>query len=297
MNDETGVNRWNYRRLGQCRLLAGVYAPVIAPTGNAGEDRRANWLAKVRAVLAVYADKHPVLYGPTALQALGVALPTHAEEWNVIHIMVDQAAERPQRNGIVAHSGLRGRPQQVTADGLPVLHPVDHWLQMRGLSDDAMVQIGDGLLRRHNPLLSLKGMQARLSALSGTPGAKQAKRVMKLIRPGTDSIYETKTRLVLFHHGMGTPHVNPTIWCPMVGATYHVDMGYLSAKLAIEYDGLVHIGSKSQMDFDAIRRRHLQDAGWLIITVTASQLRHPGEFVRSVENALVLRTSSGGSAA
>jgi len=292
MNDATGVNRWNYRRLGQQRLLTGVYAPAITATGNDRVDRRANWMAKVKAVLTVYADKKPVLFGPTALQALAVALPTEAEDWNVIHIMVSQAAERPQRGGIVAHCGLSGRHQQVTADGLPVLHPVDHWLQLRGLSDDAMVEIGDGFLRRRHPLLSLNKMQERLAELAGTPGAKQARRVMKLIRPGTDSIYETKTRLILFHHGLGTPDVNPPIWCPTVGITYHVDMGYLNAKLAIEYDGLVHVGTQSQMDFDAIRRRHLQDAGWLIITVTASQLRHPAEFIRSIENSLVLRTPS-----
>jgi len=283
------VNRWNYQTKGQQRLLHGVYAPAAEATSDPRADRRRQWLAKVKAVLAMYEEAEPVLYGPTALQVLGVALPHEAEDWERVHIMVQTPAERRRRNDVVSHI-VRGLPVWRRVDGLPVLHPVAHWVQMSELSVDAMVQIGDGFLRRRTPLLSLDDMRAHLDALTGRPGVKKARCAMELVRAGTDSIYESKTRLVLVRAGLPTPAVNLPVWCESVGVSYHVDLGYAQTKVAVEYDGRVHVGDHIQMEIDADRRRNLQDAGWMVINVTAAQLRHPAEFIRSVENALVLRT-------
>ena len=74
-------------------------------------------------------------------------------------------------------------------------------------------------------------------------------------------------------------------------------LGYPDYKIAIEYDGLVHVQDGMQMEIDADRRRNLQDAGWLLIPVTASQLRHPENIVRSVETAFMLRAQQGDSSA
>jgi len=152
-----------------------------------------------------------------------------------------------------------------------------------------MVEIGDGFLRRQQPLLSVEDMEARISALRGATGIKLARKAMRYIRPRTDSMFETRTRMVLVQAGLPTPVVNLPVWCPAVGVTYHVDMGYEHAKLAVEYDGAVHVQDRLQMEIDADRRRNLQDAGWMIITVTAALLREPSSIIRSVENALILR--------
>ena len=94
---------------------------------------------------------------------------------------------------------------------------------------------------------------------------------------------------MLVRAGLPEPIVNLEVFCPSVGRTYHVDLGYEKEKVAVEYDGAVHVGNRTQMEIDAKRRRILQDEGWLIITVTANQLNEPRDVIRSVENALVLR--------
>jgi very-short-patch-repair endonuclease len=66
-------------------------------------------------------------------------------------------------------------------------------------------------------------------------------------------------------------------------------MAYPRQKIGVEYDGAVHVGDRRQMEIDAARRRDLQDEGWMIITVTASQLRDPRRLAQSVEAALVVR--------
>ena len=286
---DTAVNHRNYQRLGYVQLLRGIYAPALQPTGNQYTDRRQLWLAKAKAALAHYADGNPVLWGPSALQAMGVALPSGAEDWDQVHILVDYPKGRSQRDGVVSHDGLAGRPIWRYCNGLPVLHPVDHWLQMAGLSDDDMILIGDGFLRRKNPLLTKQDMLDRLAQLEGHHGVKQARRVIKLVREGTDSIYESKTRLVLYRAGLPMPQVNPAVWCEPIDYYYHVDLGYIEEQVGIEFDGQVHVGDTHQMNIDADRRRHLQDAGWIIINVTAARLREPAELIRSVENALILR--------
>jgi len=282
------VNRWNYHRLGYRRLLHGVYGPTQTPTGNQYTDRRRAWLAKAKAALALYPNANPVLYGSSALQAMGAALPHGAEDWNRVHILIDHPAGRSQRADVISHDGLARRPVWRTFAGLPVLNPVDRWLQMRHLTIDELVEIGDGFLRRQHPLLTIQEMSSRLAELTGHHGIAKAGRAMALVRSGTDSIYESKTRLIMVHSGLPTPKVNPEVWCESVAFFYHVDLGYVHAKVGIEFDGQGH-SSREQMDIDADRHRNLQDAGWMIIKVTATQLQQPDAFIHSIWNAVVMR--------
>jgi len=177
-------------------------------------------------------------------------------------------------------------------DGVPVLHPVDHWLQLRRATEDELIEVGDGFLRRRDPLLSLAALTARVDRLAGATGVKQARRVLPLVMPGTDSLAETRTRLILVRAGLPCPAVNLPVLCRASGRTYHVDMGYEAERVAVEYDGAYHVEDRRQMEIDARRRRDLQDEGWLVITVTAEQWRYPSEIVASVEQALVLRRAN-----
>ena len=284
------VTRHNYQGLGLHRVLRGAYAVTSAVTpGNEWAARRADWLDKVRAVVALYGGD-VVLYGVTALQVLGVQLPERLQNWTTVHILVNDAVRRPKRAGVVAHCSTRPIRPWRRSDGLLVQNPVEHWLQLGGAKLNEMVEIGDGFVRRRNPLMTLIQMRAQLDRCAGVNRLALARRAFKLVMAGTDSIYETRTRLVLIDAGVPTPSVNPEVWCPSVGMTYHVDMGYEQAQIGVEYDGQAHVGDRIQMTIDADRRRNLQDAGWLIITVTAAGLRQPQDFLRSVENALILRT-------
>jgi len=283
----------NCDRLGYRRILTGAYAKTSPSPNNDRAAVRDRWLTAVRAVISLNAGRGVVLYGATALQALGVQLPERLQDWTAVHVLVTTRAMRPCRRGVVAHHQARPATVWKLVDGLPVLHPVDHWVQMTGATMNEMVEIGDGFLRRHNPLLTLDDVKARLGQLGGAHGVKLARCALPLLRPDTDSLYETRTRLVLVDAGLPTPAVNLPVWCPSIGFTYHVDMGYEKARTGVEFDGLGH-SDRQQMDIDANRRRDLQDAGWLLISVTSTQLRRPESFIRSVQNALMMRTGQWG---
>jgi len=285
------INWRNHERLGYDRQTRGVYAR-LPDTGamTAWQVQRVRFLAHARAVMTAIQGNDAVLYGVTALQVLQVALPARLQDWDRCHVLVSSEVRRPQRRGVVTHSSTVKPTVWAIRDDLPVLHPVDHWLQLRG-RDDELVEVADGLMRRQHPLVTMDDFRCRLDELSGKPGAQTGRRLLNLIVPGTDSLYETRTRLLVVHAGLPTPVANHVVTCRN-GVTYLVDMAYVAEKVGLEYDGAGHVGNRAQMENDAQRRRDLQDEGWLIITVTAKDMVAPSAFVRSVEEALVLRRAA-----
>jgi len=98
--------------------------------------------------------------------------------------------------------------------------------------------------------------------------------------------------MIMFRHRLPQPAVNLPVKIRSTGFVYHVDMGYKEEQVGVEFDGADHVGDSRQMDIDVARRRDLQDEGWIIINVTAAHLKDPGPFIRSVEQALILRRSA-----
>jgi len=285
------VNWRNHTRLGYQRLTHGVYGRLPRHNGSdEWEVRRTQFLAHTQAVLTAYADRQVALFGTTALQVLGVALPEALQDWANCHLLVPTGSYRPHRRLVVAHRTTGPLRIWTAVNGLPLLHPVDHWLQLRG-SDDQMVEVADGLVRRQRPLISLDDFRRRLGELGGVAGVQAGRRLFAQVVPGTDSLYETRTRLVLIRAGLPVPAVNYRVGCRS-GFTYYLDLAYVREKVAVEYDGAVHVANRVQMEADAIRRRDLQSEGWLVITVTARQLGQPAQLLRSIEEALILRRAA-----
>ena len=287
------VTHCNYQRLGYQRLARGVYGHVEPITGlDKWQSQQASFITHVHAVMAAYAGKPVVLYGPTALQVLGMALPTPLQDWDNCHLLIPAASRRPERSKVIAHRTHSLPAIWRMVDGLPVLHPVDHLLQVGNATIDQLVEVGDGLMRRRKPLLTFDQVIQRISELDGASGVKRVRRAAKWFTPGTDSLPESSIRLVMVHAGLPIPTVNGRIWCPLVGRAYHGDLVLDEVKIVIEYDGAVHVSNHQQMEIDAIRRRDLQDAGWLVITITASQLRNPAKIVQTIETAIIARRTA-----
>ena len=109
---------------------------------------------------------------------------------------------------------------------------------------------------------------------------------------GTDSLPESRLRLLLVQAGLPQPTVNLSVFCRRIGALYYLDLAYAAEQIGVEYDGVIHVGDRTRMEADAQRRLDLQNEGWLIITITAKQMGTPVEVVRAVENALMLRRAA-----
>jgi len=282
------VTSRNYARLGYERLTCGVYGqPVDTAGAEEHEARRRRFIQRVRAIVEVYKDLPVTLYGPTGLQVLGVALPESAEDWDHCHLSVPKGVSRPRRGGVISHSVSKAATWR-TVQGIPVPNPVDLWVQLRGLAEDQLVEVGDGLVRRKRPLMTIDQVKRRLESLAGIPGVDPVRRAARFVMPRTDSIYESRVRMIIVRAGLPTPAVNLPVAAPWVDRIYHVDMAYKDERVGVEYDGSGH-GKDPQIDIDAERHRDLLDAGWFIIKVTAKQLSNPSQFLRPLERALIMR--------
>lgn len=67
------------------------------------------------------------------------------------------------------------------------------------------------------------------------------------------------------------------------------DLSWRTARLIVEYDGAVHAGERQRRS-DARRLNLLQRAGWLVIVLTADDMRQPWLMVALVSDALRSRT-------
>ncbi|MBW3081489.1 hypothetical protein [Bifidobacterium saguinibicoloris] len=103
-------------------------------------------------------------------------------------------------------------------------------------------------------------------------GFADCRRAMPMIREGTDSSMETRTRLALMRYGLDCPQVNYPVSVGHGGRTLYLDLAYPEFKICIEYDGAYHAG---RWLGDVKRRQALEDAGWKYVQATSTDLGAP----------------------
>ena len=116
------------------------------------------------------------------------------------------------------------------------------------------------------------------------------RQAIPLLEPRSDSPMETRLRLLLVLGGLPCPESNRDV---VVDGEWlaRPDLSYPALRIAIEYDGDHHRTDRRQWQRDIGRRRLLEDAGWLLIVVTAADvLRHPEAIVERVRRAIAART-------
>jgi very-short-patch-repair endonuclease len=68
------------------------------------------------------------------------------------------------------------------------------------------------------------------------------------------------------------------------------DLAFVAEKVALEYEGDVHRTDLRTFRQDIERRERFQEAGWLVIRITADHLRSPGTLVARIQRALARRS-------
>lgn len=98
-------------------------------------------------------------------------------------------------------------------------------------------------------------------------GVVQARELVQLADPSSESRGESWTRLEIHDHGLPAP--TPQHWvCDDGRRVYRLDLAYPHAKVAVEYDGEeFHTGDR-QRRRDEERRDWLRHRGWHVIVVT-----------------------------
>lgn len=207
---------------------------------------------------------------------------------------VDEPLEVTCPTRPVRHEGVRGHVAQVAADvrtvshGLRVTSGARTWADLAPrLGLDDLVVLGDAVLRHGwADVVELTAMAAR----PGRRGNRRMRAAIPLLEPRTDSPMETRLRLLIVRAGLPRPVAGRDV---VVDGEWlaRPDLSYPALRIAIEFDGDHHRTSRTQWQRDLGRRRALEDAGWLLIVLTADDvLRHPELTVDRVRRAIAART-------
>lgn len=231
----------------------------------------------------------------TALRLLGVEVPWRLTDDDRVHVVAPQRRQRPQRANVVAHYCGQSALTLTTAHGLLVTSAAQTWLHLaHTLPPDDVVVLADAMTRRDAPATTVRELRRLTDATFKMRGIARCREAIDLVRPGTDSSMETRTRLILVQAGLPCPHVNVPARDDAGRFLALPDLSYPRLRIAIEYDGDVHRTDPATWRRDVERRQRLEDAGWVIVTATADDvLRFPERLVGRVREARRRRLAPG----
>ena len=175
--------------------------------------------------------------------------------------------------------------------GIPVLGPdrclVDAAISLR-LAD--IVRIGDALIRAE---LTSPDDFCEYAWSRHLHGVRRSRASGWRMRERVDSFAETDVRLILNSSGLPDPEVNGEIHVPDRTRPWHGDLVLRQWKVVVEYDGWHHERSAQQRRIDILRRESLEADGWLVVILTAEDLRSATVLVGRVWRALAARGYKG----
>ena len=203
-----------------------------------------------------------------------------------VGIAVAPESVRPRRRGVRGRRLDLPAAHVVERGGLRVTSPARTWLDCAELLRvEHVVAMGDVVLRRG--LGSRDELFTMIRWGRGRRGVVTARRAFPMLDPRAESPPESVVRCHLLLGGIPRPVCNMDV---IVDGEWlaRVDLAWPDERVIVEYDGAVH-GSERARRADAARRNLLQDAGWLVIVLTARDLSRPDDAVALVRSALRAR--------
>ncbi|MFN8172971.1 MAG: hypothetical protein U0R65_14055 [Candidatus Nanopelagicales bacterium] len=260
--------------------------PLGAPSRGARvrADAQDPLHATIVATLAVVRPGS-IVCGATAARLWRLPLPPWIalDEEPAIHVAAGPEGAHAERTGVRGRRLVLPVEHVTVVDGLPVTTPARTWLDCAAdIPLPHVVAMGDAVLRRR--LAHERELDAMLHWGFRRRGVGVARRARPLLDERAESPGESWIRTELVLAGLPRPICNPDIhdsgeWLA------RADLAWPDQMVIVEYDGRVHITEEARR-FDARRRNLLQDAGWLVVVVTADDLRRPWLIVATVRRAL-----------
>ncbi|RBY87194.1 hypothetical protein DQ244_17905 [Blastococcus sp. TBT05-19] len=256
-----------------CRLFPDVYACASLPLTH-----------ELRAEAAALMIPGAVACGRTAAVLWGVEVATVDD---------DVECTVPRASGAGPVAGLRANrraltPAEVTERrGVAVTTPLRTALDLARIRplDEAVVAL-DQFLRPG--LVFLEEVRAAAATAVGRD-CRHVRMAAALADGLAESPQETRLRLVIGRSPLPAP-------VAQYGVRHddrpvaRVDLAWPELRLAVEYDGAWH-GEPGQFRRDRQRLNRLTAAGWVVLFVTAADLRRPDLLVTRLDRALAARSA------
>ncbi len=234
------------------KLHHNVYAP-IGMRLNAADSARAAWL---------WSRRKATLVGHSAAALHGTKYLADDAPAELAH------ANQPAPPGILIHRGTIATDDICLRQSIDCTTPArtayDIGRRARTL-DTAIIRI-DALLNATRCEVDDVGRIA--DRYPGARGIRQLRHALSLADGGAESPKETELRLLLVRDGLPRPVTQISV------GRRRVDMGWPQWKVGVEYDGEQHWTNPDDYADDIERLEYLAAQGWIIVRVSARQLRY-----------------------
>lgn len=227
--------------------------------------------------------------GVSAAQIHDLYLPARLASSGTVHVTAISPARAPRTRGVAARQIEPGRITVGTRGSIPVISPIDTWCELAGVLTVAeLVEMGDGLVRRKQPLATMSELADAVTRFAGRRGSRTLRAAFARVRPGTDSRQETRLRLCIVDAGLPEPLVNHEIRDRHGSFLALGDLVYLTWRILIEYDGSHHFASEQQGHHDVDRLDAVMAEGWRVIRVHREHMPNGAATrIRTIREALL----------
>ncbi|MBO0679301.1 hypothetical protein JRC04_17690 [Mycolicibacterium sp. S2-37] len=259
------------------RRYAKVHRNVYIRKGTeltARDRARAAWL---------WSGERATLTGHSAAAVLGARWIPHGAPVELAH------SRRPAARGIIARSYALADDERCVVGGMRCTTPARTAYDLGRQFDGQMGVIRiDDLLKATG--CTVDDVQEIAARYPGARGIRRLRRTLDLVDPGAESPQETRLRLLLVRAGLPRPVTQIPVTGEGGRVVRRIDMGWPDAMVGVEYDGEQHFTGPADYAKDIERLEFLADRGWLIVRVSAVQLRYrQAEVVRRARTALARR--------
>lgn len=283
-SDEVQVKR---RRQEWIALRAGGYVPAAAIKGMDREDRH---LTLIAATLAGAPDDAVVSHLSAAC-LLGIDL------WDPILRAVQLT--RPGSGGghrrRSLHTFRAALPPEdvVVVGGYRVTSPARTIVDLgRHLPFEAAVVAADSAL--HAEVTTAEALAAAAERQARRPGIRSAHRVIAFADARSESVGESRTRVMIHRAALPRPELQYVVRSPEGVLLGRADFGWEELNTLGEFDGREKYGRRlrpGQQPGDAVfheklREDAMRDGGWQFVRLTWADLDHPEDAVKRIKRAL-----------
>jgi hypothetical protein len=241
------------------RLYRGIYADSSLPDTH-----------QMRCIAASLYLMPPgsAIAGRSAAVMLGFGL---ADKDDPVEVLVPRGAEFGPVAGLRVHSGDLADEEVCRVRATRVTGPARTcWDLARWLPLADAVALIDRLLCLGT--VTRASLVEYLERREGDRGWRRFQRVLSLVDGRAESPQESRLRARLVLAGLAPPEVQFSVFSEGRFVA-RVDLAWPDLKIAIEYDGVWHVGSAPQMQRDRQRLNRLVAAGWIVLHVTSARLR------------------------
>ena len=211
----------------------------------------------------------------------------HGSRW----LPADAPAELARVRSAAA-SGIRIHRDTLVDDEVCLVQSIECTTAARTAYDIGRRIAGDEAIIRIDALLNatrcpVPGIVEIANRHRGARGIRSLRKVLELVDGGAESPQETRVRLLLIRDGLPRPITQIPVRDATGRAVRRIDMGWPEYCVGVEYDGEHHWTDPAAHAGDITRLEFLAAQGWVIIRISARQLRDaPEDITRRARRAL-----------